>query len=142
MEFDLIVQFSRITGGFEFGEYLTQNGSIGSKDNPYIRATKVRRVIVQNFAKAFETVDALLLPVSPCVAFGQDEKLDPISMYMCDMFTIPSAIAGLGGISVPVGFDGESGLPIGMQIVPKFKDELTMFKLAKYLEQGYTRGEF
>ena len=108
----------------------------------YIRATKVRRVIAQNFAKAFESVDALLMPVSPCVAFGQDDKLDPISMYMCDMFTIPSAIAGLGGISVPVGFDGESGLPIGMQIVPKFKDELTMFKLAKYLEQGYTREEF
>ena len=111
-------------------------------EDAYIRATKVRRVITQNFAKAFETVDALLMPVSPCVAFGQDDKLDPISMYMCDMFTIPSAIAGLGGISVPVGFDSESDLPIGMQIVPKFKDELTMFKLAKYLEQGYTREEF
>ena len=111
-------------------------------EDAYIRATKVRRVISQNFAKAFEEVDVLLMPVSPCVAFGQDEKLDPISMYMCDIFTIPTAIAGLGGTSVPVGFDDESCLPIGMQVVPKFKDELTMLKIAKYLEQGRTQGNF
>lgn len=110
-------------------------------EDSFIRAAKVRRVIVNNFEKAFESVDALLMPVSPCVAFGWDEKLDPISMYMCDIFTIPSAIAGLAGISVPVGFDDESGLPIGMQIVPKSKDELTMFKFAKYLEQARIRGE-
>ncbi len=105
-------------------------------EDSYVKATKIRRVICENYAKAFEKVDALLLPVSPCVAFGFEDKLDPISMYMCDMFTIPSAIAGLGGISVPVGFDNESGLPIGMQLVPKWKDELTMFKLAKFIEQA------
>ena len=99
----------------------------------FVRGTKARRIISRNFAKAFEEVDVILMPVSPCVAFGWDEKLDPISMYMCDIFTIPSAIAGLAGISVPVGFDSNSGLPIGMQIVPKLKDEKTMFKIAKYL---------
>jgi aspartyl-tRNA(Asn)/glutamyl-tRNA(Gln) amidotransferase subunit A len=107
----------------------------------FIRGTKARRIISRNFAKAFEEVDVILMPVSPCVAFGWDEKLDPISMYMCDIFTIPSAIAGLAGISVPVGFDSDSGLPIGMQIVPKLKDEETMFKIAKYLEQGHVRDE-
>lgn len=107
----------------------------------FVRATKVRRVIAENFAKAFNDVDVLLMPVSPCVAFGWDEKLDPISMYMCDIFTIPSAIAGLAGISVPVGFSNDAGLPIGMQIVPKFKDEITMFKIAKYLELGRIRNE-
>lgn len=108
----------------------------------FIKAAKARRIISQNFEKAFEKVNALLMPVSPCVAFGWEEKLDPISIYMCDMFTIPSVLAGLAGISVPVGFDDESGLPIGMQIVPKIKDELTMFKLAKYLEQGREKNEF
>jgi aspartyl-tRNA(Asn)/glutamyl-tRNA(Gln) amidotransferase subunit A len=107
----------------------------------FVRATKVRRVIAENFAKAFNDVDVLLMPVSPCVAFGWDEKLDPISMYMCDIFTIPSAIAGLAGISVPVGFSEDAGLPIGMQIVPKFKYEITMFKIAKYLELGRIRNE-
>jgi len=107
----------------------------------FIRGTKARRIISRNFAKAFEEVDVILMPVSPCVAFGWDEKLDPISMYMCDIFTIPSAIAGLAGIGVPVGFDSDSGLPIGMQIVPKLKDEETMFKIAKYLEQGHVRDE-
>ena len=107
----------------------------------FVRGTKARRIISRNFAKAFEEVDVILMPVSPCVAFGWDEKLDPISMYMCDIFTIPSAIAGLAGISVPVGFDSNSGLPIGMQIVPKLKDEKTMFKIAKYLEQGHVRDE-
>ena len=110
-------------------------------ENSYIRATKVRRVIYNNFAKAFEECDALLFPVSPSVAFGFEDKMDPISMYYCDVFTIPSAIAGLAGISVPVGFDSESGLPIGMQIVPKWKDEAKMFEVSKFVEQGRMRGE-
>ena len=110
-------------------------------ENSYIRATKVRRVIYNNFAKAFEECDALLFPVSPSVAFGFEDKMDPISMYYCDVFTIPSAIAGLAGISVPVGFDNESGLPIGMQVVPKWKDEAKMFEISKFIEQGRIRGE-
>ena len=110
-------------------------------NDTYIRATKVRRIIYNNFQKAFEKCDVLLMPVSPCVAFGWEDKLDPISMYYCDVYTIPTAIAGLGGISVPVGFDEESGLPIGMQVIPNLKKEDTMFKFAEFLEQGRIANE-
>lgn len=110
-------------------------------EESYIRAMKVRNVIYQNFKKAFDSCNILLMPVSPCVAFGLEDKLDPISMYYCDVFTIPTAIAGLGGISVPVGFDNESGLPVGMQLVPKWKDEFTMFKVAKFVECGVKNHE-
>ncbi len=107
----------------------------------YIRAMKVRNVIFQNFQKAYNEVDVLLMPVSPCVAFGWDDKIDPIAMYYCDFYTIPTAIAGLGGASVPVGFDDESSLPIGMQVVPKWKDEFTMFKVLKFIENGVKNNE-
>ncbi len=110
-------------------------------EESYVRATKIRRIITENFQKAFNNVDILLLPSSPCVAFGFEDKVDPIDMYLNDIFTIPSAIAGLGGISVPSGFDDVSGLPIGMQLVPKSKDELTMFKVAKCIEYGRKCGE-
>ena len=107
----------------------------------YVRAMKVRNVIFNNFKKAFDEVNILLMPVSPCVAFGWEDKMDPISMYYCDFYTIPTAIAGLGGMSVPAGFDNESGLPIGIQIVPKWKDEFSMFKIGKIIESGVNNNE-
>lgn len=110
-------------------------------EDTYVRATKIRRIITENFEKAFKNVDILLLPSSPCVAFGFEDKQDPIEMYLNDVFTIPSAIAGLAGISVPSGFDKNSDLPIGMQLIPKSKDELTMFKVAKCIEYGRNCGE-
>ena len=109
-------------------------------ENSYVRAMKVRRVITENFQKAFNEIDVLLMPVTTGVAFGLNDNLSSIEMKMNDFYTIPSAIAGLAGASVPVGFDSESGLPIGIQIVPKFMDELTMFKVAKYIELGVKAG--
>ena len=109
-------------------------------EDSYVRAMKVRNVIYQNFEKAYDEVDILLMPVAPNVAFGYNDKMSAIEMYYCDMYTIPSAIAGLGGISVPVGFDDKTGLPIGMQLVPKWKDELTMFNVAKCVEEGRIDG--
>ena len=110
-------------------------------EEAYVRAMKVRRVIHNNFKKAFDDVDILLMPVSPNVAFGFNDKKDPIEMYLNDIYTIPSALVGLAGISVPVGFDDITGLPIGMQLIPKFKDELTMFKFAKCIENAVKAGE-
>ena len=109
-------------------------------ENSYVRAMKVRRVITENFQKAFNEIDVLLMPVTTGVAFGLNDNLSSIEMKMNDFYTIPSAIAGLAGASVPVGFDSESGLPIGIQIVPKFMDELTMFNVAKYIELGVKAG--
>lgn len=110
-------------------------------EEAYVRAMKVRRVIYDNFNKAFNDVDILLMPVSPTTAFGFNDEKTPIEMYLNDIYTIPSALVGLAGMSVPVGFEETSGLPIGMQLVPKFKDELTMFKLAKCLENGFKNQE-
>ena len=107
----------------------------------YVKATKIRRIISDNFKKAFQTADILLLPVSPTPAFAFDDKQTTIETYLNDIYTVPSAIAGLAGISVPAGFDGKTKLPIGMQLVPKFMDELTMFKIAKTIEIGVKNNE-
>lgn len=107
----------------------------------YVKATKIRRIITDNFKKAFQTADVLLLPVSPTPAFAFDDKQTTIETYLNDIYTVPSAIAGLAGISVPAGFDDRTKLPIGMQLVPPFMDELTMFKVAKIIELGVKNGE-
>jgi len=98
--------------------------SAGYQDAFYKKAQKVRTLIKQDFDKVFEKVDALLVPVSPAPAFKIGEKLDnPLQMYLEDIFVNPSSLAGVCGISVPVG-KSKGGLPIGIQIIgPAFKEE-------------------
>ncbi|MBN8871897.1 MAG: Asp-tRNA(Asn)/Glu-tRNA(Gln) amidotransferase subunit GatA [Rhodospirillales bacterium] len=110
--------------------------SAGYYDAYYLRAQKVRALILQDFTEAFGRVDALLTPTAPSAAFGQGEKMDdPITMYLNDVFTVPANLAGVPGISVPAGLD-PNGLPLGLQVLAKPFDEATMFTVAAALERA------
>ncbi len=109
--------------------------SAGYHDAYYIKAQKVRNLIVQDFEKAFIEVDAILTPTAPTTAFAIGEKMDdPITMYLNDIFTVPASMAGLPGISVP-GTLAQDGLPLGLQVLARPYDEATMFRVAYVLEQ-------
>ena len=112
----------------------TYSLSSGYYDAYYLKAQKVRTLIYQEFMKAFETVDAILTPTTPDVAFKIGEKTDnPIDMYLSDIFTVSVNMAGLPGISVPAGF--KDGLPVGLQLIGKPFDEGTLLKIAYQLEK-------
>ena len=109
--------------------------SAGYYDAYYTQAQKVRRLISQDFTNAFEKCDVLLTPTTPSAAFEAGElQDDPIQMYMNDVFTVPSSLAGLPAINVPFGASKE-GLPLGLHIISKSWDEVTMFKAASALEK-------
>ncbi len=111
--------------------------SSGYYDAYYLRAQKVRRLILGDFEKAFEEVDAILTPTSPTPAFKQGERADdPLAMYLSDIYTISVNLAGLPAISVPSGFT-ESGLPIGLQVIGKAFGEADMFAVAHSFEQAH-----
>ena len=110
--------------------------SSGYYDAYYKRAQQVRTLIINDFKKAFENVDVIMIPTSPHTAFKFGEKSsNPIEMYLEDIFTVPVNIAGLPGISVPGGFDSEN-MPIGLQFISKAFDEMTLFKVAYTYEQN------
>ncbi len=110
--------------------------SSGYYDAYYLKAQKVRTLIMRDFIKAFETVDVVMTPVAPTPAFRIGEKVhDPLQMYLSDIFTIPVNLAGTCGISVPAGFSGE-GLPIGMQLIGKPFGEETIIRAAYAFEQN------
>jgi len=93
--------------------------SSGYYDAYYLKAQKVRTLIRQDFHDVFEKVDFLLTPVAPTPAFKIGEKVDdPLQMYLSDIFTIPTNLAGTCGLSLPCGFSKE-GLPIGLQLIGK-----------------------
>jgi aspartyl-tRNA(Asn)/glutamyl-tRNA(Gln) amidotransferase subunit A len=109
--------------------------SAGYYDAYYGRALKVRRRIAADFATAYERADVLLTPASPTVAFHLGDKTsDPMSMYLCDTYTIPSNLTGDPGMSVPFG-SGDDGLPVGVQILAPALQEATMFRTAVELER-------
>ena len=108
--------------------------SAGYYDAYYLKAQKVRSLIAGDFTAAFETVDALLTPTAPSDAFAIGEKMDdPIKMYLNDVFTVPSSLAGLPAISLPAGLSGR-GLPLGLQIIGRPFDEATVLRVAGALE--------
>jgi len=109
--------------------------SAGYYDAYYLKASKVRTLIRQDFDRAFEEFDVLVGPTSPTVAFRLGDKTDdPIAMYLSDVCTIPVNLAGLPGMSVPCGFSSH-GLPIGLQLVGKPLDEPTLLRIAYAFEQ-------
>ncbi|MBO33253.1 MAG: Asp-tRNA(Asn)/Glu-tRNA(Gln) amidotransferase GatCAB subunit A [Rhodospirillaceae bacterium] len=113
--------------------------SAGYYDAYYVKAMKLRTLILQEFQKTFEKVDVLLTPTAPSAAFAIGEKMDdPVAMYLNDVFTVPASLAGLPGISVPSGLS-EEGLPLGLQMITKPFDEETLFRAAEVLE---TAAEF
>ena len=110
--------------------------SAGYYDAYYLKAQKVRRRIVEDFEQAFTTVDAILTPTAPSAAFRIGEKMDdPVAMYLNDVFTVPSSLAGLPAISVPAGLSAE-GLPLGLQVIGKPWDEETVLDAGLALERA------
>jgi aspartyl-tRNA(Asn)/glutamyl-tRNA(Gln) amidotransferase subunit A len=113
--------------------------SSGYYDAYYLHAQRVRELIRQDFAKAFEKVDALISPTSPVPAFKLGERTaDPLQMYLADIFTIAANLAGICGISVPCGFAEVDGrrLPIGLQLLGKPLDEARILQIAHAYEQS------
>jgi aspartyl-tRNA(Asn)/glutamyl-tRNA(Gln) amidotransferase subunit A len=110
--------------------------SAGYYDAYYLRAQKVRALIVRDFTEVFKTVDALLTPTAPSAAFAQGEKMDdPITMYLNDLFTVPADLSGVPAASVPCGLDAD-GLPLGLQVMTRPFDEATMFAVSSALERA------
>jgi len=111
--------------------------SSGYYDAYYLRAQKIRRLILADFEAAFTQVDAILTPTSPTPAFKRGERSqDPLAMYLSDVYTISVNLAGLPAISVPSGFT-QSGLPIGLQVIGKAFGEEDMFAVAHAFEQAH-----
>jgi aspartyl-tRNA(Asn)/glutamyl-tRNA(Gln) amidotransferase subunit A len=109
--------------------------SSGYYDAYYLKAQKVRTLIKQDFDRVFERFDAVVGPTSPNVAFPLGAKTqDPLAMYLNDLFTIPTSLAGLPGVSVPAGM--VNGLPVGLQIIGKALDEPTVLRVAHAFEQS------
>ena len=110
--------------------------SAGYYDAYYQKAQRVRSLIARDFEKAFERVDAVLLPTSPIPAFRFGDKVDdPLSMYLTDIFTITANLIGAPAISLPAGFTGD-GLPIGVQLVGKHFDESTLLQLGHAFQKA------
>ena len=109
--------------------------SAGFYDAYYTQAQKVRTLIAQDFDKVWEKCDLLLTPTAPSAAFALGENnADPLAMYLNDVFTVPSSLAGLPAMSVPAGLDGQ-GLPLGLQIIGKALDEQGVLNAGLALEE-------
>lgn len=110
--------------------------SAGYYDAYYLKALKVRRLVKEDYDKAFEKVDVIVCPTAPSPAYKIGEKIDnPLEMYLQDVCTVPLNLAGLPGISVPCGFSSK-GMPIGMQLIGKPLDEATLIRTAYTYEQS------
>jgi len=137
-----LLQTYRRTRGQGFGAEVKRRMILGTYalssgyyDAYYVKAQKVRTLIKAEFDRVFQTVDALVTPTSPTVAFPIGAKVnDPLSMYLNDIFTLPVNIAGLPGISVPCGTS--DGLPVGLQVIAGSYQERTMFRVAAAYERA------
>jgi aspartyl-tRNA(Asn)/glutamyl-tRNA(Gln) amidotransferase subunit A len=108
--------------------------SAGYYDAYYLKAQKVRTLLAQDFAVAFDKVDAIVTPTSPTAAFKLGEKVDdPLAMYLADIFTVTANLTGIPGISVPCGSTKEN-LPVGLQILGKHFDEATILRVGHACE--------
>jgi aspartyl-tRNA(Asn)/glutamyl-tRNA(Gln) amidotransferase subunit A len=139
---DSLIGMYRATRGEGFGAECKRRIMLGTYvlsagyyDAYYLKAQKVRALILKDFTEAFKQVDALITPVSPFPAFKLGEKLqDPMDMYLSDIYTITGDLAGIPCMSVPCG-NTAAGLPVGMQILTKHFDEAGMFRLAEAFER-------
>jgi aspartyl-tRNA(Asn)/glutamyl-tRNA(Gln) amidotransferase subunit A len=108
--------------------------SAGYYDAFYLKAQKIRRMVSDDFKRAFESVDLIFAPSTPNVAFKLGEKSDPVSMYLSDIYTIPANLAGLPALSMPAGFINQ--LPVGMQLIARPFDESTLLNAAHQFQQA------
>ena len=115
--------------------------SAGYYDAYYLKALKVRRLVKEDYDKAFKDVDVIICPAAPSVAYKIGEKIaNPLEMYLQDACTVPLNLAGLPGISVPCGYNKDK-MPIGMQIIGKALDEETILRVAYTYEQSQSYHE-
>lgn len=109
--------------------------SAGFYDAYYLKAQKLRRMVRDDFTKAFESCDVIMGPVAPSAAFNIGEKSDDqVSMYLSDLYTIPVNLAGLPGISVPAGF-ADNGRPVGLHIVGPYFSEAKLLNIGHQYQQ-------
>ena len=110
--------------------------SHGYYDAYYLQAQKVRRMIADDFQRAFTECDVIAGPVAPSVAWHLgDHARDPLADYLADVYTLPASLAGLPGMSVPVGF-GEGGMPVGLQLIGNYLQEGKLLNVAHRLQQA------
>jgi aspartyl-tRNA(Asn)/glutamyl-tRNA(Gln) amidotransferase subunit A len=111
--------------------------SAGYYDAYYLKAQKVRALIADDFRQAFKTVDVILTPTAPSDPFPVEggAKVDPITMYLNDVFTVPASLAGLPGLSLPGGLS-QRGLPLGLQLIGRPFDEETVLRTAQVMEKA------
>jgi aspartyl-tRNA(Asn)/glutamyl-tRNA(Gln) amidotransferase subunit A len=108
--------------------------SAGYYDAYYRKAQQVRRILAEEFLRAFVEVDAIVTPTSPVPAFRLGEKTDdPVSMYLADIYTVTASLAGICGVTVPCGAT-RAGLPVGMQVLARHLGESTAFRVARAVE--------
>ena len=110
--------------------------SAGYYDAYYLKAQRVRTLVMRDFATAFEKVECILTPTAPSAAFAIGEKTeDPVAMYLNDVFTVPANLAGIPAISIPAGLSTD-GLPLGLQITGRAFDEETVLRVGEVLERA------
>ena len=110
--------------------------SAGYYDAYYLKAQQVRRLLAEEFLRAFAEVDAIVTPTSPFPAFKIGEKTgDPVAMYLADIYTVTASLAGICGVTVPCGAT-RAGLPVGMQVLARHLGEGTAFRVARAVEQA------
>ncbi len=108
--------------------------SAGYYDAYYLKAQQVRRILAEEFLRAFAGVDAMVTPTAPTPAFKLGEKTDdPVSMYLADIYTVTASLAGICGVSVPCGATS-AGLPVGLQVLARHFGESTAFRVARAVE--------
>lgn len=119
------------------GAYLLSSGVY---DKYYYAAQKARSLITEDYARAYEQVDVILMPATPTTAFKFGELSDPTQMYLSDIFTISINIAGNGGITVPCGVGADSGLPVAVQLVGRAFDDRRLLTFARAVERGHVQA--
>ena len=111
--------------------------SVGYYDAYYLQAQRVRTMIAQDLARAFEQVDVIAGPAVPSTAFKLGEKVDdPLAMYNFDLFTLPLNLAGLPGMSVPAGKASDTGLPVGLQLIAPAFEDARLYRVGAAFEAG------
>jgi aspartyl-tRNA(Asn)/glutamyl-tRNA(Gln) amidotransferase subunit A len=108
--------------------------STGYYDAYYVKAQKLRRLIANDFTRAFTQCDVIAGPTSPSTAFALGSKnTDPVSMYLNDIYTIPVNLAGLPALSLPAGL--VNGLPVGLQLIGRYLDEVRLLNVAHKFQE-------
>ncbi|MEI6734165.1 MAG: Asp-tRNA(Asn)/Glu-tRNA(Gln) amidotransferase subunit GatA [Comamonadaceae bacterium] len=142
-QYDDLIDMYRKTRSQGFGDEVKRRIMIGTYvlshgyyDAYYLQAQKIRRMIADDFQQAFQQCDLIAGPVAPTVAWKLGDKSDdPVASYLADIFTLPASLAGLPGMSVPVGFGAEN-MPVGMQLIGNYLQESRLLNAAHRLQQA------